>query len=145
MSDESQSYESYRRFVPLYHFVTSGLLVVYLAWAVYRLVTDPSIDRVMNMALGAALILLFFYARAFPLTVQDRMIRLEERLRLERLLPPELKGEIGRLRVPQLIALRFASDDELPELAAAILSGDLQDPEEIRKSVRNWRPDHLRA
>ncbi len=145
MSDEPQTYQNHRRMVPGFHFVTTGLLVVYLAWAVYRLVTDPSVDHVMNLALVAALVLMFWYVRVFPLTVQNRVIRLEERLRMERLLPPELQGEIDRLRLSQLIALRFASDEELPELAAAVLRGELQDPEEIKRKIRVWKADHLRA
>ncbi len=145
MSTEPQTYQNHRRLVPAYHFVTTGLLLVYLAWTVYRLVTEPSIDRVMNLVLVAALVLMFWYLRVFPLTVQNRVIRLEERLRMERVLPPELRAEIGRFRLRQLIALRFASDEELPELAAAVLREDLQDPEEIKRRIRAWRPDRLRA
>lgn len=145
MSTEPQTYENHRRFVPAYHFVTTFLLVVYLAWTVYRLVTEPSVDRFMNLVLAAALVLVFVYVRVFPLTVQNRVIRLEERLRLERLLPPELRGEIHRLRVSQLIALRFASDGELPELVAEVLRGDLKEPDEIKRRIRAWRPDRLRA
>ncbi len=145
MTDEPQTYQNHRRLVPAYHFVTTGLLLVYLAWTVYRLVTEPSVDRLMNLVLLAALVLMFWYLRVFPLTVQNRVIRLEERLRMARLLPPELRAEIGRFRLRQLIALRFASDQELPGLAAAVLRGELQDPEEIKKRIRTWRPDHLRA
>lgn len=145
MSTEPQSYANHRRIVPAFHVVTFSLLVVYFAWAIYRLVAEPSMDHSMNLVLAAALFLMVWYLRVFPLTVQNRVIRLEERLRLERLLPAELQGEIGRLRVGQLIALRFASDGELPELAAAVLRGELESPDEIKRKIGSWRADHLRA
>jgi hypothetical protein len=76
--------------------------------------------------------------------VQDRVIRLEERMRLGRLLPEELRGRIDEIRPSQLVALRFAADEELPELAQRCLSGELTKAEQIKKSIRVWRPDHLR-
>ena len=92
------------------------------------------------MALG----LLAWYLRTFPLKAQDRIIRLEETLRLERLLPADLKPRIGDLRPGQLIALRFASDEELPDLTRAVLAGEVTGSDEIKKRARNWRADHFR-
>jgi hypothetical protein len=145
MSAEPQSYAHHRRIVPGFHVVAFFLLIVYFSWTVYRLVTEPSVERLMNLVPVAAIGLMFWYMRVFPLTVQNRVIRLEERLRLERLLPAALKGEVGRLRLSQLIALRFASDEELPELAATVLRGDLDGPDEIKRKIQSWRVDHLRA
>lgn len=141
----SQTYSNHRRFVPLYHYVTALLLVVYLLWSLYRLIRSFGLDSVMGLVLALAVALLFFYTRTFPLTAQDRIIRLEERLRLERLLPPELRGRIPELTPGQLIGLRFASDEEAPELCRRVLAGELKGREEIKKQIRAWRPDELRV
>lgn len=140
-----QSYASHRKFVPGFHFVTFGILAVNLVWRVWRAFKFFSFESALGVAVAAALLLLAWYARIFVLTVQDRVIRLEEQLRVERLLPTDLRGRCASLTKSQLIALRFASDEELPELVQAILDGSLTGREEIKKRVRNWRPDHLRA
>ena len=101
-------------------------------------------SRREGVAVAVALVLIAYYVRVFPLRAQDRVIRLEETLRMSKLLPPDLLARIGELRTGQLIALRFASDEELPELARAVLEGKLASQNEIKKAVRNWRADHLR-
>jgi hypothetical protein len=95
--------------------------------------------------LAAALVVLVFYARLFPLAVQDRLIRLEERLRSERLLPADLRPRIGEFSADQLVALRFASDVELPVLARKVLDEKLTDRKAIKKLIKNWKPDYQRA
>ena len=97
------------------------------------------------MLTAAALLLLSFYARQFAVTVQDRVIRLEERLRFQRLLPEDLKPRIPEFTVGQFVALRFASDAELPALARKVLTDNLTDGKAIKQLVQNWRADHLRA
>jgi len=143
-----QTFATHRRFVPAFHFVTFGILVINVIWALFRLVRGlpgvPFFDRLLALAVAAALVLLSWYARTFPLRAQDRIIRLEERLRLERLLPADLKPRIGELRTGQLIALRFASDEELPELTRTVLDKGMSKQDEIKKLVRSWRADHLR-
>jgi uncharacterized protein DUF6526 len=143
-----QNYANHAKLVPLFHFVTVGILVINLIWSLVRLFSGlpgvPFFDRLLNVAVAAALGLLAWYARTFPLKAQDRIIRLEERLRLERLLPADLKPRIGDLRASQLIALRFASDEELPDLARAVLASEVTGPDEIKKRVRAWRADHFR-
>lgn len=147
-----QSYASHRRFVPLYHFVLSSILVLNFLWAAWKLFRSFSqgsataiVDGVMGLAVAFALILLFWFCRVFPLAAQDRLIRLEERLRLARVLPEDLKPRIGELTPGQLIALRFASDGELPELCRQVLDAGLTGREEIKKRIRTWRPDTLRV
>lgn len=144
---EEQSYQNHRKFVPGFHFLTFGLLVVNLAWAIWRLFSGslPLADRGMAVLLAVALLLLAWYVRIFPLRVQDRVIRLEERLRLTQILPPDLAPRIGELSAGQLLALRFASDEEVPELTRRVLDEKIRSREEIKKLIRNWRPDHLRA
>lgn len=140
-----QSFENHARLVPGFHFVTFGILVLNLAGAVYRLIRAFSGEALLGAALAFALILLFFYARIFALTVQDRVIRLEERLRMERLLPDDLKARVGEFSPGQLVALRFASDAELAGLARRVLDEKIEDRKAIKRMVQTWRPDFLRA
>lgn len=143
-----QNYANHRKFVPAYHFVAFGILTINLLWSLYRLFRGlpdvPFFDRLLAAAVAFALILLIWYARVFPLRAQDRIIRLEETLRMERLLPPDLRARIGELRPGQLVALRFAGEEELPELTRTVLDQGITDRDEIKKMVRHWRADHLR-
>ena len=143
-----QSYATHRRFVPPYHFVAFGILTINLIWALFRLVCGlPGVqffDRLLGVAVAVALLLVCLYARVFALRAQDRIIRLEETLRMERLLPADLKPRIKELTTGQLIALRFAGDEELPDLTRTVLDKGIRDREEIKKQVRSWRADHLR-
>jgi hypothetical protein len=145
MAQDPQSFESHARWVPLYHFALSGVLLVNLLWSFYRVVAEFSWETVLGVLMALAFFGLFFYMRIFALTVQDRVIRLEMRLRLERLLPGDLKPRIPDLSRSQLVALRFASDEELPGLVREVLEKDLQDRREIKRRVKNWQADHLRA
>lgn len=140
-----QNYSNHARLVPLFHFVTFGILTLNVLWAGYKLVRYFSFDGVMALLVAIALVLLSWYSRVFPLTVQDRVIRLEERLRLARLLPLDQQARVDELRPRQLVALRFASDTELPGLAARVFAGELTDPKAIKQAVQNWRADHLRV
>jgi uncharacterized protein DUF6526 len=144
MAASVQTYENHRRFVPGFHFVAFGIVVINLLWSLVQVVRFPGIGTAMGLLVAAALLLMLFYMRTFTLTVQNRLIRLEERLRLERLCP-DLRPRLGELGTGQLIALRFASDEELPALARRVLDERITDREVIKKAVRNWRADELRA
>ena len=122
-----------------------SVAVLLLVWAGWRLATEPTVDRLMLLLLMLVVTLVGFYARTFALTVQDRIIRLEMHLRLARLLPADLQARIADLTPKQLVALRFASDAELAELVRVVLADGVTDPRAIKKMVRNWRPDYLRA
>lgn len=141
----NQSFENHARIVPLFHFVTFGILAINLIWSVWRVIRGFSFDTLLAAAMAVALVLLFFYARLFALAVQDRVIRLEERMRMERLLPADLKPRISGFTVPQLVSLRFASDAELAELARKVLDEKIEDRKAIKRLVKNWRPDFQRA
>jgi hypothetical protein len=144
-----QNYANHRKFVPAYHYVATSILTLNLGWSLYRLANGlpgvPFFDRLLAVLVAAALIIVLLYARLFPLRAQDRVIRLEERMRLEALLPADLRPRIGELRPGQLVALRFASDEELPELTRRVLDGQLRTSSDIKKAVRNWRGDYLRV
>ncbi|MFI5234132.1 MAG: DUF6526 family protein [Gemmatimonadales bacterium] len=140
-----QNFANHPRYVPNFHFVAAAILVLNLIWSIIQLVKYPAFGTVVGLLLAAALILLFWYMRAFPISVQDRVIRLEERLRMERLFPADLKGKIHDFSRNQIIALRFASDAELPELARKVLAENIQELGKIKGMVKNWRADHWRA
>lgn len=144
MSAQPQSFENHAKMVPGYHYVASLLLVLSLGWAVYRVASGYSLDALFGLFLALGVILVFFYARVFALGVQDRLIRLEERLRMERLLPEDLRARIPEFSTGQLIALRFASDAELPDLARRVLSENIRDRKTIKQAVRSWRADEQR-
>jgi hypothetical protein len=142
MSD--QTYRNHKMYVPAYHYYATGLILVVFAWAVYRAVTAFSVDRLMIVLLVVALVAVFFFSRLFALRAQDRVIRLEEQLRMARVLPPALAARVGELSVGQFVALRFASDAELPELVTKVLDQNLRNGDQIKQMIRTWRPDSAR-
>lgn len=144
MAKEQQSFDNHAKFVGPYHFVATGLILVVTLWSAWRMVTAFSIDAVMMVLLSIAVIIMHLYIRLFPLKVQDRLIRLEETMRMRELLPAEMHGRIGEIRRGQFVALRFAPDEELPGLVEKVLAGELTSGKQIKQAIRNWRPDHLR-
>ena len=141
----SQNYSNHVRIPPPIFMGAFLVVTAYFLWSIYATVKNFGVGSVLFLLFLAAVIILFFYARMFALAVQDRLIRLEERLRLERLLPAELRPRIGEFTVKQLIALRFAGDAELPALAAQVLNGQLTEPDAIKRAVKEWRADWQRA
>ncbi|HXO21946.1 MAG TPA: DUF6526 family protein [Thermoanaerobaculia bacterium] len=141
-----QTYENHRRYVPGFHFVTSGILLLNVLFWLYKVVfVRPFAYAFLDgLLVGIALLLLFFYTRQFAITVQDRVIRLEEQIRIQRL-APDLAPRLGELSRGQCVALRFASDAELPALARKVLDEGIKDQNAIKKQIQSWRPDHLRA
>lgn len=140
-----QNYENHTKIVPLYHQVGLPILALNFIYAIVQAVRYFSFSTAVAVLLAAALIIMFLFARIFALTVQDRVIRLEMRLRMAEVLPADLKRRIPEFTVAQLVSLRFAGDDELPDLARKVLEGNIQDRKTIKQMVRNWQPDNLRA
>lgn len=141
-----QSFAHHAKYVPLFHFFAIPVMVANFVWSLIRLRTlEFSFAGVFGVLLAAALVVLVFHARLFPLAVQDRLIRLEERLRCERLLPADLQPRIGEFSTDQLVALRFASDAELPALARKVLDEKLTERKAIKRLIKNWKPDYQRA
>ena len=138
-----QSYSNHRRYNPWHHFVVLPILSINLGLEIQRLVEDPSAYRGWQVVLAIGLVVFSFTARGMALRAQDRVIRLEERLRLLRVIGDG--AAIEALRPGQLIALRFAPDDELPELVQRIAGGELQTGDQIKKAIRVWKPDYLRV
>lgn len=142
---DTQTYANHRRFVFLFHFFALPILGLNVIARIYYLWRHFSRLAIWELIVALALIALALEVRRMATTAQDRIIRLEERLRLERLLPADLRGRINELSTGQLIGLRFCSDAELPELTRAALSGELTKRDEIKRRVKNWRPDFLRV
>ena len=141
-----QNFSNHTKLVPPFHFFVLPVLALNLIWSLYHLwKLHFSFEGFVGLLLAMALALGFLFARAFALSVQDRVIRLEERLRLARLLPDELKPRIDEFTVSQLVALRFACDEELPMLARRVLAENLQSRKAIKQLVKTWRADYQRA
>jgi Family of unknown function (DUF6526) len=145
MAAEPQRFSNHARYIPGYHFVLSTILLITLGWQITMLARRPGFPSLVGVLLAVGLVLMYWYMRVFAVTVQDRVIRLEERLRMESLLPADLKPRIAEFTPPQLVALRFASDGELPALARRVLEERIADQKAIKAMIREWRADHLRA
>jgi hypothetical protein len=142
---QPQNFENHARFVPVFHFFVAPVFLLNVVWSIVRVVRNFSVGTIMALLVAIALFLLAFTARIFALTVQDRVIRLEMRLRMQQLLPADLRGRIPEYTVDQLVALRFASDVELPALARKVLDEKLANRKTIKRMVQDWQADLLRA
>lgn len=140
-----QDYASHRRWNPLVHFFCSPVATVCLILALQQLGRTRSLVAVWMVLASAVLIVLNLAARGQALRVQDRVIRLEMRLRLADVLPPALRERANALELRHLLALRFASDAELPALVERVLAGELSAPNDIKRAIRDWQADELRA
>ncbi len=145
MAAPVQNYKNHARRFPLYHFIAVPILLLNLLNEIRHLWLTPNGTTVWAVIVAFGLLALALAARVMALTVQDRVIRLEMQLRLARVLPPDLQGRIAELRRGQFVALRFASDEELPGLVREVLDGRLQSAKDIKMTIRNWQADWLRA
>lgn len=147
MAEATQSYATHRRFFPLFHFIAIPLLTInVIIRVVYAVMHFGGRLIWWEVVVAFALLCLAFAARIMALSVQNRLIRLEETLRLGRCLPDDLSGRVGELSSGQLIALRFCGDEgELAGLTRSVLNGELKGREEIKKQIKTWRPDTMRA
>ena len=142
---QNQTFASHRRWIPMWHFFALPVLIVNVFVVGVNFGENPSRPNAWAVVVAIALVIGVFVSRAMPLRAQDRIIRLEERIRLERLLPPDLRGRIGELTPTQLVGLRFAHDDEVPELARRVLAGEITTRAQIKSAIRSWRSDDLRV
>jgi hypothetical protein len=145
MAEITQSYENHTRWHPPFHFFMAPILLLNFIFAAVQLYRFRDLDHAWWLVLAAGLIVLGALARTNALRVQDRLIRLEERLRYQQVLPSTIVGSAMALPTGQLVALRFASDEELPELIQQVLDGKLMKGDEIKRAIRQWRADALRV
>lgn len=141
MAESTQTYKTHRRFIPVFHFFAVPVLVLNVIVELARLNKYRTVYKVWEVLVAIALAIFVIAARSMALRAQDRGIRIEERARLAALLPADMRGRVGNLTSSQLIGLRFASDEELPDLARRCLDGELTKAEQVKKQIRTWRPD----
>jgi len=145
MADTSpQNLSNHTRYDPVFHFFILPVFSLLLLASIVHLFMRPDLHSVVLVVVAIAMSAVIFKLRLYPIKVQDRIIRLEERLRLATLIDPALRPRIAEFTESQLIALRFASDAELPALAARALNEKLAAPE-IKKAIQQWRPDNWRV
>ncbi|HLM83432.1 MAG TPA: DUF6526 family protein [Terriglobales bacterium] len=139
-----QNFSNHTRLDPPFHFFILPVFAITLIATIVHLVRRPELHSAWMVVVMLAAIAVIFKTRLYALKVQDRVIRLEERLRLASLLDAALRPGIAEFAESQLVALRFASDAELPALAARALNEKLAAPE-IKKAIQQWRPDYWRV
>ena len=140
----SQSFSNHTRFDPAFHFFLAPLSLVFVIYTIVRVIRVPDLAHAAHIIGALFLLVATFKIRLYALNVQDRLIRLEERLRLKEVLPPALQPRISELTEDQLIGLRFASDAELPKLAERAMNEKLSRAD-IKKAIQTWRPDYWRV
>ncbi len=146
MAPSGQSYKNHAQFTPIYHYFTSPISLIYLVWTVKRLIANPGSDTAYALVGALAITGLVAVSRLSPLRVQDRVIRLEEQLRYAKLLPADIVEKAESTFSPRhYIALRFASDAELPELVNKVLANPAMTQKEIKQAIKTWRGDYFRA
>ena len=145
MADREQTYKNHARLLPPFHFFVLPVLLINFLNEVRHVYLDPSRHTGWMVVVAAALLMLGVLSRVQALTVQDRVIRLEERMRMRQILPADLHQHIEALTPRQLVALRFASDAELADLVREVVAGKCSTQKEIKTRVKSWRPDWLRA
>lgn len=141
---KEQNFKNHARFDPAFHGFLTLMGLALLIGAITYVVRVPGWDSALHVMAVIWVIVLQFKVRLYALKVQDRVIRLEERLRLAQILPESLRGRIGELTEAQLVGLRFASDGELTALAQRAWSDDL-DVKQIKQAIQHWRPDYWRV
>ena len=144
MPGTPQSYANHGRFDPPFHFFIVPVMLITTITMIVRAVRSPSMGSVWLVVVALAGSVAVIKIRLYALRVQDRLIRLEERLRMMTLLPEPLRSRLGELSDGQYVALRFASDSELPVLVQRALDEKLS-RKEIKKAVTQWRPDYSRV
>ena len=143
--ETTQTFANHTRWQPPFHFFVAPVMLINFVWAVVTFVKAPDRNSGWWIVVSLALLVLAFLVRLNSLKVQDRLIRLEEKLRYQQLLSPALAQQAGALTIPQIVALRFAGDDELEELVSAMLAGKFAKPGDIKQAIKNWRPDTFRV
>ena len=145
-NEKPQNFQNHTKLVPPFHMFVLPVFMLNAGWTIYHLIkTGVSFESVLLVLMAFALLTFALFARLFALTVQDRVIRLEMRLRMAEILPADLRPRIPEFTVGQLVSLRFASDAELPALARKVLDDKMESRKTIKQMITNWQGDYLRA
>ncbi len=142
---ETQSFENHTRYHAPFHYVFAPLALINLVWSIVNLFRNPNADQLQWLLISFLILMAGLLARTCALKAQDRVIRLEEKMRYQSVLAPELAKRAEGLTSQQLVALRFASDAELPGLLQQTLDGKFAKPKDIKLAIKNWRGDFHRV
>ena len=145
MANQGQNFANHARIVPPFHYVALPILLVNFLWAVRGLFGGITFAASLHVLVAVALIIVALFARLFALGAQDRVIRLEMRLRMLELLPEDRQGRINDFTPTQMVGLRFAGDAELPELARKVLDENITKMTPIKKMITDWQGDYFRV
>ena len=141
--NKPQSFASHTKWEPWFHFFIAPIFLINFIMAVIDVVKVQDQRQIWCVVFSFAALAAVFRIRIYSLKVQDRLIRLEETIRMQRVLPESLRGRITELKPGQMVALRFASDGELSGLVEKALAGAV--PKDIKSQIKNWRPDNFRV
>jgi hypothetical protein len=145
MPEQNQSFASHTRWHPPFHFVAAPIFLIHFLYTAYQLYLSPDFAHAEALLLAVGLIVLFFLVRINPLKAQDRLIRMEEQQRYQKLLPAALAAKASALPERFIVALRFASDEELPALVQQVIDRKFAKPKEVKQAIKNWRGDYFRV
>ena len=140
-----QNFANHTRWHPAFHFFILPVMLINLVWWVVTFIKAPGWESGWLIVVSVAFAALTFFVRTYSLKVQDRVIRLEERLRYRQLLSPAVLQQTEALTEGQIVALRFAGDDELEELISATLAGKFAKSTDIKRAIKHWRGDAFRV
>jgi hypothetical protein len=145
MATTPQTFANHTRWQPPFHFFIVPVMLINVIWSVVQFVRAPGLNSGWWIVVSLALLVLAFLVRLNSLKVQDRLIRLEEKLRYQQILSATACQQADALNIGQMIALRFAGDEELEELVGAVLAGKLARTREIKRAIKGWRADTFRV
>lgn len=145
MAGSGQNYKNHARFFPLFHFIAVPILMLYLVNSLRHVWQSPNRSTAFAALVAFGIVSATFASRLMALKVQDRVIRLELQLRMRGCLPADLQSRMYELTPRQMVALRFASDQELPGLVRDVLAGKLASQKAIKLAIKDWQGDYLRA
>jgi len=141
----TQNFANHRRWFPMYHYFASPVIYIYALYAVWMAISVPGMTETIHAVWALAVAVLCLSARAMSLRVQNRLIRLEMKLRMKELLPAALNERAKALTIRQLVALRFAGDTELAGLVERTLKGDFAKNDDIKRAITDWQGDYMRV
>lgn len=145
MANSGQNYQNHIRWFPLFHFVAMPITLFSFLNELRHLWMNPGRSTAFGAVVAFGILASVFAARLMALKVQDRVIRLEMHLRMPALLPADLQARMHELTPAQLVSLRFAGDQELADLVRQVLDGKLTKPSDIKRAIKHWKGDYLRA
>lgn len=145
MAANPQNFANHTRWHPPFHFFVVPVMLINLIWSIVLFVMSPGWNSGWWIVVSLALVVLTFLVRLNSLKVQDRLIRLEETIRYQQVLSPAIRQQTSALSCDQIVALRFAADDELEELLGRVAAGNFAKTRDIKQAIKNWRADTFRV